>query len=79
MGFLGTFPKGVSLLVVSFLNAATASSMLSLAKLETHADPTDLWTVGLALCLLFLEETYPPVILVAKAADLRRRTKNWGV
>lgn len=35
--------------------------------------------VGLALLLLFLEETYPPVILVNKAADLRRRTKNWGI
>ncbi|KAK3708861.1 hypothetical protein LTR37_011191 [Vermiconidia calcicola] len=34
---------------------------------------------GLALCLLFLEETYPPIILVQKAADLRRRTKNWGI
>lgn len=34
---------------------------------------------GLALELLFLEETYPPVILVNKAADLRRRTKNWGI
>lgn len=34
--------------------------------------------LGLGLCLLFLEETYPPVILVEKAADLRRRTKNWG-
>jgi DHA1 family multidrug resistance protein-like MFS transporter len=32
-----------------------------------------------ALDLLFLEETYPPVILVEKAADLRRRTKNWGI
>lgn len=29
--------------------------------------------LGLALCLIFLEETYPPVILVNKAADLRRR------
>ncbi|KAG5970121.1 hypothetical protein E4U55_001826, partial [Claviceps digitariae] len=29
--------------------------------------------------LLFLQETYPPVILVQKAADLRRRTKNWGI
>jgi MFS transporter, DHA1 family, multidrug resistance protein len=28
---------------------------------------------------LFLEETYPPVILVSKAAELRRRTKNWGI
>ncbi|KAI5370145.1 putative major facilitator superfamily, MFS transporter superfamily [Septoria linicola] len=35
--------------------------------------------LGLGLSLLFLEETYPPVILVNKAADLRRRTKNWGI
>jgi DHA1 family multidrug resistance protein-like MFS transporter len=27
----------------------------------------------------FLEETYPPVILISKAAELRRRTKNWGI
>ncbi|KAK0634607.1 polyamine transporter 1 [Bombardia bombarda] len=29
--------------------------------------------------LLFLEETYPPTILVEKAAELRRRTLNWGI
>ncbi|KAI9871692.1 MAG: hypothetical protein M1830_002595 [Pleopsidium flavum] len=29
--------------------------------------------------LLFLEETYPPVILIQKASELRRRTKNWGI
>lgn len=29
--------------------------------------------------LLFLKESYPPVVLVAKAAELRRRTKNWGI
>lgn len=29
--------------------------------------------------LFFLEETYPPAILVQKAAELRRRTKNWGI
>lgn len=28
------------------------------------------------LDLIFLEETYPPQILVAKAAELRRRTQN---
>ncbi|PNY28471.1 transporter [Tolypocladium capitatum] len=32
-----------------------------------------------ALDLFFLEETYPPVILIGKAAELRRRTKNWGI
>ncbi|KAI0479186.1 major facilitator superfamily transporter [Xylariaceae sp. FL0804] len=46
------------------------------------------WTMYLAsimgwaafiLDFLFLEETYPPVILIEKAAELRRRTKNWGI
>lgn len=32
--------------------------------------------VSFILDLLFLEETYPPQILVAKAAELRRRTQN---
>ncbi|KAG6036631.1 hypothetical protein E4U41_005600 [Claviceps citrina] len=41
--------------------------------------PTIMGGVAFALDLLFLEETYPPVILVEKAADLRRRTKNWGI
>lgn len=27
----------------------------------------------------FLRESYPPVVLVAKASELRRRTKNWGI
>lgn len=31
------------------------------------------------LDVIFLEETYPPVVLIQKAADLRRRTKNWGI
>ncbi|KAF2739903.1 major facilitator superfamily [Polyplosphaeria fusca] len=31
------------------------------------------------LNLFFLSESYPPEILVAKAAELRRRTKNWGI
>ncbi|KAI0392529.1 major facilitator superfamily domain-containing protein [Xylariaceae sp. FL0594] len=29
--------------------------------------------------LLFFNETYPPVVLVEKAAELRRRTLNWGI
>ncbi|KAH7082855.1 major facilitator superfamily domain-containing protein [Paraphoma chrysanthemicola] len=32
-----------------------------------------------ALLLFFMEETYPPVVLINKAAELRRRTKNWGI
>ncbi|EMF16678.1 major facilitator superfamily [Sphaerulina musiva SO2202] len=35
--------------------------------------------LGLGLLLIFLEETYAPALLVSKAADLRRRTKNWGI
>lgn len=32
-----------------------------------------------AVSLLFLRETYPPCILMAKAAALRRQTGNWGI
>ncbi|MCJ1379025.1 hypothetical protein MMC17_002124 [Xylographa soralifera] len=35
--------------------------------------------LAFGLDLIFLEETYPPVVLVDKAAELRRRTKNWGI
>ncbi|KLU81547.1 polyamine transporter 2 [Magnaporthiopsis poae ATCC 64411] len=35
--------------------------------------------IAFMLDLFFLEETYPPIILVAKAAELRRRTLNWGI
>ena len=35
--------------------------------------------LAFGLDLLFLQETYPPVILVGKAAELRRRTLNWGI
>lgn len=30
-------------------------------------------------CAIFLEETYPPAILVGKASSLRKQTKNWGI
>ncbi|KAF2767214.1 MFS general substrate transporter [Teratosphaeria nubilosa] len=32
-----------------------------------------------ALAIVFQKESYTPVILVAKAAELRRKTKNWGI
>ncbi|KAI9811604.1 MAG: hypothetical protein M1827_005353 [Pycnora praestabilis] len=35
--------------------------------------------LGFGLNVLFFQETYPPIILVEKAAELRRRTKNWGI
>ncbi|KAL2256816.1 hypothetical protein VTK26DRAFT_1077 [Humicola hyalothermophila] len=35
--------------------------------------------LAFALDLLFLRETYAPTILVGKAAELRRRTLNWGI
>ena len=34
---------------------------------------------ALILDVIFLPETYPPVVLVSKAAELRRRTLNWGI
>ena len=35
--------------------------------------------LAFGLNLFLLEETYPPVVLVQKAEELRRRTKNWGI
>ncbi|KAL1965148.1 hypothetical protein VTN77DRAFT_6061 [Rasamsonia byssochlamydoides] len=35
--------------------------------------------LALVLDFFFFHETYPPVILIEKAAELRRRTKNWGI
>lgn len=35
--------------------------------------------LGFVFNLFFLQETYPPIILVEKASELRRRTKNWGI
>ncbi|KAK1139242.1 hypothetical protein N8T08_001172 [Aspergillus melleus] len=34
---------------------------------------------GFALVLFFLDESYAPVILVRKAAIIRRQTHNWGI
>ncbi|KAL1953491.1 hypothetical protein VTO42DRAFT_2770 [Malbranchea cinnamomea] len=41
--------------------------------------PGILGASALLLNSLFLLETYPPLILVEKAAELRRRTRNWGI
>jgi len=35
--------------------------------------------VAFVLLFFFMEETYPPVVLINKASELRRRTKNWGI
>ncbi|KAI0425710.1 polyamine transporter 1 [Xylaria sp. FL1042] len=35
--------------------------------------------LAFALDVLFMNESYPPVVLVEKAAELRRRTLNWGI
>ena len=45
----------------------------------TEYIPALMGFLALGLNCLFLEETYPPVVLVRKAAELRRRTKNWGI
>ena len=41
--------------------------------------PAMMGGVAFLLDLFFLEETYPPAILVQKASELRRRTLNWGI
>ncbi|KAK4144048.1 major facilitator superfamily domain-containing protein [Dichotomopilus funicola] len=40
---------------------------------------TFMGALAFILDLFFLRETYPPTILVGKAAELRRRTLNWGI
>lgn len=35
--------------------------------------------LSLVLNVFILKETYPPMVLVGKARELRRRTKNWGI
>lgn len=40
---------------------------------------TILGATSFLLDLFFLPETYPPIVLVSKASELRRRTLNWGI
>ncbi|CAF9913416.1 MAG: hypothetical protein GOMPHAMPRED_007902 [Gomphillus americanus] len=40
---------------------------------------TILGAVAFLLDLFLLPETYPPIVLVTKASELRRRTLNWGI
>lgn len=41
--------------------------------------PAIMGAVSFLLNIFFVEETYPPAILVTKASELRRRTLNWGI
>ncbi|EXJ83665.1 MFS transporter, DHA1 family, multidrug resistance protein [Capronia coronata CBS 617.96] len=41
--------------------------------------PGIMGSTALILNLVFLQESYPPMVLVGKAAELRRRTRNWGI
>lgn len=41
--------------------------------------PAIMGAVAFLLDITLLEETYPPAILVGKASELRRRTRNWGI
>lgn len=41
--------------------------------------PALMGALALGLNVIFLKETYPPIVLVSKASELRRRTKNWGI
>ena len=35
--------------------------------------------LSFGLLIIFLPESYPPVVLVGKARELRARTRNWGI
>ena len=41
--------------------------------------PSFMGYFAFAINLLFLKESYAPVVLIDKAVELRRRTKNWGI
>ena len=41
--------------------------------------PGMMGALAFSLNFLFLKESYAPIVLVSKAAELRRRTKNWGI
>lgn len=41
--------------------------------------PAIMGYASLALAVFFQDETYGPVILVSKASELRRLTRNWGI
>ncbi|KAL4963195.1 MFS transporter [Aspergillus stella-maris] len=41
--------------------------------------PGIMGAAAFVLDIFFVEETYPPVVLIKKAEELRRRTKNWGI
>ncbi|PWY91487.1 MFS general substrate transporter [Aspergillus sclerotioniger CBS 115572] len=60
-----------------FIGGFTASSHLGWRW--TLYVPAIVGFFCLALIVLFTEETYAPIILVQKAAILRRQTRNWGI
>ena len=41
--------------------------------------PAIMGFTALILNVFFLQESYPPVVLIHKAEKLRRRTRNWGI
>ncbi|KAL4790617.1 major facilitator superfamily domain-containing protein [Aspergillus venezuelensis] len=41
--------------------------------------PGIMGAAAFVLDVFFVEETYPPIVLIKKAEELRRRTKNWGI
>ena len=41
--------------------------------------PGIMGSVAVLLIFFVVKESYPPIVLVGKASELRRRTKNWGI
>jgi DHA1 family multidrug resistance protein-like MFS transporter len=68
--FIGPF-------VAPFTGGFIASS--SLGWRWTLYIPAILSLVNGAISVLFLDETYPPCLLVAKAAAIRKESGNWGI
>jgi DHA1 family multidrug resistance protein-like MFS transporter len=64
-------------LLAPFIGGFITTSSLGWRWTEYISSFMGFISFGLLLC--FMEETYPPVVLINKASELRRRTKNWGI
>ncbi|KAG9185795.1 MFS general substrate transporter [Alternaria panax] len=89
--FADMFDNRLRGLAVAFFSATVFMGPLLAPFIGGFITQSDLgwrWTVyissfmgflSFALLFFFMEETYPPVVLINKASELRRRTKNWGI
>ncbi|CAD0053262.1 unnamed protein product [Aureobasidium pullulans] len=78
-GFMGACPLTVvGAVFADMFNNAQRGVAVTVFSIAVFSGPLLAPFIGGFITTSYLE-TYPPVILVNKAAELRRRTKNWGI